>query len=395
MSTTLGNARGAAIAEYDVLGNDELDGLHDLVVLAAQLCDTPAAIVNLIDAERQHSVATAGVSRSVCDAEDSFCARTLELNGPVMVPDASVDPRFADSPYATGELDNIKFYAASPLRTPAGVVIGTLCVYDTVSRTIAPEKLAALDALARRAVDVLELRRNARELARSNEQLAAFAGQVSHDLRNPLTGIRGFLEVALDEPHLADQPAVRQPLERAWKSAQRMTTMVDDLLKYAALGSQLRRDRVHLGDVCKDALADLSAQTARTQATITTGFLPVVTGDRTQLRAVLQNLLANALKFTRPGQSPIVHISAAQVGDQWRVTVDDRGPGVPEKLREAVFGLLERGEKDDVPGTGIGLATCARIIEAHGGRTGIADSTGGGASVWFTLPTDSDDRATA
>ena len=394
MSTDLGKAREATIAQYDVLGQPEVEGLHDLVLLAAQLFDVPDALVNLIDNHHQHSVAAATSSTTVCEAKDSMCARSITLPGTVVISDAAADPRFATLPHVNGQLSNIRFYAASPLVTPAGVTIGTLCIFDTAPRHLPAAKVEALEALARRVVEVLELRRSARELSRSNEQLTAFAGQVSHDLRNPLTGIRGFLEMAVDEPALADHPAVRRPLERALVSAHRMTTMIEDLLEYASLGGQLRQDSVALAEICQNVLADLAAEQQRVAATVTVGFLPVVNGDPTQLRSVLQNLVANALKFHQPGRNPVVHIHATRVFEHWHVAVDDNGPGVPPALRNGVFELMDRGEQTQVPGTGIGLATCARVVEAHGGRIGIEESPAGGASVWFTLPIDDADRAT-
>ena len=128
-----------------------------------------------------------------------MCNLVLRESGPVIVPDARLDPRFRDNPFVTGDLGRVRFYATHQLITPESVVIGTLCVFDEVSRTLTPEQESSLAALAERVVDLLELEVRTRELSdslaelrqvqseleRSNEQLAAFAGQVSHDLRQP------------------------------------------------------------------------------------------------------------------------------------------------------------------------------------------------------------------
>jgi signal transduction histidine kinase len=115
------------------------------------------------------------------------------------------------------------------------------------------------------------------------------------------------------------------------------------------------------------------------------GDLPRVTGDATQLGVVLQNLLANAAKFTVKGEPPEVEVSGRRVGDVWRVEVADRGRGVPEDHRGRVFEPLVRVDKSEA-GIGIGLATCRRVIGAHGGTIGLDPRPGGGTVAWFELP---------
>jgi signal transduction histidine kinase len=114
--------------------------------------------------------------------------------------------------------------------------------------------------------------------------------------------------------------------------------------------------------------------------------LPVVCGDRTQLRAVLQNLVANAVKFTRPLRAPRVTVTAPPVESGWRLEVADNGPGVPAAERERVLEPMVRGSGTEVDGTGLGLAICARVVQAHGGTMGLTDGPDGGACVWLELP---------
>ncbi len=104
-----------------------------------------------------------------------------------------------------------------------------------------------------------------------------------------------------------------------------------------------------------------------------------------QLRAVMQNLVANSAKFTRPGEPARIEVQAGVCGDRWRIEVVDHGLGVPPEDRERVFAPLARAH-EDVEGHGIGLATVRRIVEAHRGHIGIAETDGGGATVWIELP---------
>lgn len=393
--------RVAQIGEYQVITRPPRSDLVALVEIAAQVAQVPLATINLITDTHQHQIATAGFDAAVCAREDSMCNAVLHEPAPVVLEDASKDPRFADNPFVTGEIGDVRFYATHQLRTPKGVVIGTLCVFDTEPRTITDEQEHALKALADRVVDLLELELRTRELTatvqqlqdtqaelqRSNEQLAAFAGQVSHDLRNPLTAVSMALRMLSDE--LADEesgqrePGLQYLLARAISGAGRMQSLIDDLLAFARLGGELQRKPVDLSAVMRDVAEDLS--TALEGATLDVDPLPVVTGDPVQLRAVLQNLVANAAKFTRPGEKAHITVCADKDDGMWRVEVVDRGIGVPAGQRHRVFQPLARVD-DPVEGSGIGLTTCRRIVEAHGGRIGLDESPHGGTTAWFELP---------
>ncbi|MEP9365647.1 GAF domain-containing sensor histidine kinase [Nocardioides sp. CN2-186] len=372
--------RVAEIGKYRILTEPPRADLLALVEVAAQVARVPMATINLITDTEQYQVATHGFDASVCRREDSMCNVVLHAGAPVVVPDASQDPRFADNPFVTGVIGDVRFYATHQLVTPEDVVIGTLCVFDVEPRTITDEQEHALAALADRVVDLLELELRTRELKRSNEQLAAFAGQVSHDLRNPLTAVTMSLAMIGDE---ADDPELGFLVSKALGGAERMQSLIDDLLAYARVGAELQRVPVDLAAVMTDVREDLAGPLA--DATVVVGDLPTVTGDPVQLRAVLQNLLANAAKFTRPGEPAHIEVDGTLIGERWRIEVCDRGPGIPDDQQERVFQPLAR-VNEDVEGSGIGLSTCRRIVEAHGGRIGLTNAPYGGTCAWFELP---------
>lgn len=390
MSIAQDVTRREAIAGYGVVGAPPEPDLEALVQIAATICGVPTAVINIIDDRFQHQIAAVGMQAADCAREDSMCAIVLADPGTVVVHDARVDPRFADNPFVTGTIAHVRFYASSPLVTPAGVAIGTLCVFDDVTGELTPAHSQALDLLAHQVVDVLELRRITRELEASNEQLENFASQVSHDLRNPLTALTGFIELAADSPELVNAPRASRALARAESAASRMNAMIADLLDYARVGgAALRRGDVELEDVVRAVLEDMDAALTETGARVMVDASLTVRGDSTLLRVLLQNLVANAVKFSAAsGAAPLIEIQAEELPGSWRLSVGDNGPGVAEDQRERVFELMERAGVQEVPGLGIGLATCRRIVEAHGGRIGIDESDLGGASVWVVLPRD-------
>lgn len=380
--------RDAELRAYELIDQPPPQALAPIVDAAAALCDAEAAAVHLITGTEQ--VRIAGPELAPVPKGASFCGRVIELPGPVYVTeDARVDPVLRDSPFATGEIGAVASYAARHLVGESGTVIGTLCVFDARVLTIERHQLEALDHLGTAVMKVLEAHRRqvelqqalARivaghvELRRSNLDLAEFAGQVSHDLKTPLTALTMGLELldgSSEDPEL---------VASALRSALRMRDLIDSLLDYAVIGGQLAPRPVDLGTLAAEVVDDLGLD----DSVVELGPLPRTHGNAVQLRALLQNLVANAVKFAGAVRDPRVVVSGDTGDGVVRVTVDDNGPGVPPARRRAVFEKLERGDAS-VEGRGIGLATCARIVAAHGGRIGVDDAPTGGARFWFELP---------
>ncbi|HWJ07797.1 MAG TPA: GAF domain-containing sensor histidine kinase, partial [Nocardioides sp.] len=368
-------AADEAIARYRALDEPGGRDLQALVELAALVCGVPNAAINLITRDQQHQVAAAGIDPSVCSRDDSMCAVVLDDPEPVVAPDASLDPRFATNPFVSGEIDMVRFYASAPLVTPDGTTIGRLCVFDDEPHELASARAAVLQVVAERVVDVLELRLRSRqlelsmealtrtqdELTRSNELLGLFAGQVSHDLRSPLTAILANTELLATEPAVSSDPAVSELVTATHDAGRRMAGLIDTILGYARVGSGLRLAPVRLDAVLDDVLDDLAPVVVSRSALVRRDPLPEVVGDATQLYTVLQNLVSNALKFTPPGRVPEVRVGAEADGADgapgpdgagWRITVTDNGRGVPAGDRERLFALHARGDRS-VQGSGI------------------------------------------
>jgi signal transduction histidine kinase len=223
------------------------------------------------------------------------------------------------------------------------------------------------------------------ELQRSNEHLTLFAGQVSHDLRTPLTAILANAEM------LASEPVVKGDDDLAWmvdgiaRAAHRMNRMIEQMLDYAREGGAPAIGVSDLGRVVEVVLADLAPLVAESEAVVTVSPLPTLPADADQLYAVVLNLVSNAIKFARPEVPPQVSICAERRDDRWRMTVADNGIGVAPERREAMFVLFARADKR-IDGSGIGLAAAKRVVAAPGGRMGMDDAPGGGTTVWFELP---------
>ncbi len=376
--------RAAEIERMDVVHHAPRNELLAIVELAALVCGTSMATINLIDDVAQHQIATFGFAASVCSREDSMCAHVLDEETPIVVADASLDPRFMDNPFVTGEIGHVRFYASHKLVTLSGITIGTLCVFDESPRELDGPQVGALATLAERIVDVLELGWRSRQLAASNERLSSFAGRVSHDLKTPLATLSMSLGLLREQLSAGiDAEGAYRLLERAIDGSHRMAAMIDDVLSYASLGGGLSVAPVILDDVLDEVLAELEVPLA--DAVVTRSQLPVVSGDRTQLHSLLQNLLDNASKYRDPQRQLTLDVSAVEHDGRWRVLVADNGRGVPEGERERVFEPRVRLYADG-SGSGIGLDTCRRVVQAHGGTIELLETPGGGVTIAFELP---------
>ena len=227
----------------------------------------------------------------------------------------------------------------------------------------------------------LELRND--ELERSNEDLERFAYAAAHDLKAPLSRV----EMALTAAPPAEGSA-GELLEIARRGAARMRGLIEDLLAFASVGRDAGQVAlVDLDEVLDQVLVDLEPAIHAAGAVVERSPLPAIEGHRSLLVQLLQNVVGNALKFAHEDATLTVRIESTVEAGEVTVRVADSGIGIPPAEREHVFGVFTRLHPDDqYPGSGIGLATCARVVHHHGGRIWIEDGIGTGIAVCFRLP---------
>jgi light-regulated signal transduction histidine kinase (bacteriophytochrome) len=170
--------------------------------------------------------------------------------------------------------------------------------------------------------------------------------------------------------------------------ARRMQELINDLLTYSRVGSRpLELEVVDANEVVDQVIADLGAAIQDSAATVTRGHLPNLRADPRQLHQLFQNLIANAIKFQKPGLAPVVHVSSRATDDNWTLSVSDNGIGIEPQYVERIFMLFQRlHSRAEYPGTGIGLAICKKIVERHGGTIDVHSEPGRGTTFEFTLP---------
>lgn len=243
-------------------------------------------------------------------------------------------------------------------------------------------------AIAAELREAQALREKYRALAQANEELQRFAYVASHDLQEPLRTVSSFTQLLAQRYKGRLDADADEFIDYAVDGANRMQNLIEDLLAYSRVGGQeLKRTPVPLDDVVARVRKALDQTINETEASIEHDPLPVVWGDRSQIEQLLQNLVANALKFRRPDARPSVRVFARRATGSWEVSVKDNGIGISPVHQGRIFVIFQRlHPRDQYPGTGIGLAICQRIVELHGGRIWVESSPGLGSTFHFTLP---------
>jgi len=231
------------------------------------------------------------------------------------------------------------------------------------------------------------LAEQARELARSNADLEQFASVASHDLQEPLRMVASYTQLLGKRYRNRLDEDADEFMGFIVDGALRMQRLINDLLTFSRVGSRGKGFQpVDLATSVAQVRINLRAAIDESGARISTGTLPVVNADATQMEQLLQNLIGNAIKF-RKGPAPSVHIDARREDAAWRITVQDDGIGIDARYAERIFVIFQRlHTAAEYPGTGIGLAICKKIVERHGGQIGVHSTPGEGASFSFTLP---------
>lgn len=240
--------------------------------------------------------------------------------------------------------------------------------------------------------DELALRRYAQELKRSNSELQEFAYAASHDLQEPLRKIQAFGERLNNKCYDALDETGRHYLERMVDASTRMRRLIDDLLSYSRVNSKTTSFLpVELSAVVADVLSDLEPRIVAEDAKIRVGDLPAIEADPGQMHQLFLNLIANSLKFRRPGVTPSIsiegNIEVGESGAMVRIAVTDNGVGFEPRHAERIFGMFERLHgRDEFDGTGVGLATCRKIAERHSGELTAWGEPDAGAVFTLLLP---------
>ncbi len=260
-----------------------------------------------------------------------------------------------------------------PTRAADQLVDGWIAVVSDITEQVQQEK---------------RLRETNQRLARANEDLSHFAFAASHDLQEPLRMIAAYSQLLIKGYPGPVGEEASACIRFITDGTTRMQQLLTGLLAYTRLigkGEEPAVSTVDLGSAFRKALENCRTGIEESHASITSDPLPAVEGYEPHFVELFQNLIGNALKY-RSQQPPRVHVSAAVVDGAWRLAVSDNGIGIEPEFHQQIFGVFKRLHGRNIPGTGIGLAICQRIVERYGGRIWVESEKDRGATFYFTLP---------
>lgn len=380
--------RLAALRELRVLDTPDEERFDRITRIAGDLFQVPIALVSLIDTDRQWFKSKVGLTVGQTPRTISFCGHAILADTPLIVEDALADERFADNPLVTGA-PGIRFYAGMPLKSGAGLRLGTLCLIDRAPRRFAAadaHRLADLAAWAERELNL------SHEIDRAvAEMRETFVRLVSHELRTPVTGIVGALD--LIRSGIAAGQNIKTLARIATDGAGQLNRIVDDIVEIAEFDAKhrdLAPTRIELPLLIEAAMASFaeSAQAQQIHLREDLRGATFVTASSKALVRILRSLLDNAIRFSPPGASVVVATLPAD-GDMIRISVEDSGPGVPADYIPRLFLPFVQADAADNRarnGCGVSLAISRRLATAMGGRLGYEPRPGGGSRFFLDLP---------
>jgi light-regulated signal transduction histidine kinase (bacteriophytochrome) len=278
---------------------------------------------------------------------------------------------------------------STPIFASTGKVLGTLAEYYPEERVPKPADDFLEEIVTRTAAIIIERRQAEEELRRMNVDLTHFAYAASHDLQEPLRMVMSYTQLLARENKGRLDPRSEQFIAYAVQGAHRMEALLRDLREYWSVNEQTieRLIPVDANQSLEAALGLLQMPIQDSSAVVTHDLLPTVMAEELPLTLLFQNLIGNAIKYHQPEAAPRIHVSARESARVIEFSVRDNGIGIEAEHLETIFAPFKRLHGHEVPGTGLGLAMCQKIVERYGGRIWVESSFGEGSTFRFTIPT--------
>ncbi len=400
--------RLAALREYRILDTLPEQSFDDLTSVASIICETPIALVSLVDENRQWFKSRVGIDAEETPRDLAFCAHAIHERSVLVVNDTLEDARFADNPLVTGD-PKIRFYAGAPLVEPQGHALGTICVIDRVPRELSVEQSGALESLSRQVVAQLELRKrihdlqqvgasllDAREMAEdASRTKSRFLTHMSHELRTPLNSIIGFSNILLKDATTALGEKRANYVQRIATNGSHLLKLINnilDLSRIEAGKTELHRETFEVAELVRELVSQVEPLVAEgeNELEVRISDAGTLSSDRTRLSQCLLNLLSNACKFTRNGQIRLVVSRGVLQGkESVRFEVADTGIGMDVEQQAQLFeefAMASSRDRGHVEGTGLGLAITRRICRLLDGDIEVDSEPGKGSTFVISVP---------
>ncbi len=389
-------ARLRELLDLQILDTEPEAEFDEIAILASEICQTPIALVSLIDSDRQWFKSQLGVSVGSTPRAVSFCHHVVAQNKTMVIPNALEDPRFKDLPFVTSD-QNIRFYAGSPLITQNGYSIGTLCVLDRKPRILSDRQVNALEALSRNIIRILELRRQNEKMKDLAEQisrreilmiesakmssLGQMAGGIAHEINNPLTIISLYgtkIKDMIGAGKFNDVKALDYA-NRIQETTQRIAKIIRGMRDFCGDGAKGPFQKVKVRGLIEETLAYCNEKKSRLGIDINLVQLDQeleLECRPVQISQVILNLLNNACDALAAADTKRIEIEVRESNGQIQIQLHDTGSGIPVEAQDKIFQPFFT-TKEVGQGIGLGLSISKGIIESHKGTLTFRSSPAG------------------
>ncbi len=379
---------------YNILVTGEEKDFNDLTVLASAICQTPIALINLIDEKNNDLHTQTGTTITKRDFENSFAVHSLLNNQDItVVEDLTQDERFDNKPFVLGK-EEITFYAGVPLINDEGYVLGSLCVIDSQSKTLTLKQIDALKIIARQIVDKLELRKKAivsaetiRELRDSNLFMQKFAAMAAHDIKNPLSSILLSAQSLKSRLEKLNDERCGKLVDLNISSTQRLMGLLGDMLEYSKKPALLlaKKEDIDLTELLRIIISMVNTPD-NFEIRLPEG-LHSLNVSIVAIQQIFINLLTNAIRYNDKDRG-VVTITFRQDDQNYYFEVADNGIGIAEAYHEKIFNnsfTLKITDRYEQKGSGIGLSTVKELVKALNGKISVSSVPGRGTTFFISI----------
>lgn len=388
-----------ALYAYDILDTPAEKEFDEITQLAAMICNTPIALITLIDKDRQWFKSKVGIEEQETPRDVAFCSHAILQNELMQVPNALQDERFADNPFVSNGL-GVRFYAGYPLTTSEGLNLGTLCVVDTQPRLLSEEQKFALQILSKQVAEKIEMRLKNKQLDFQKELLQKqldfqkkVFSLIAHDVRSPLISMYGIATLLIEEAINPDE--AKNSAQKIQKDIQNALHVLDHILAWGKLQQSSSGINPRIENFAlKEYLTPIfEFKITRAQEKgINFNYCikncpPTIQSDPFLLGSIIRNLLNNAIKFTPKGGSVSCEIS--QEHQNLKIVVKDTGIGMSEEVQHSFWtgvGVVSRKGTDNEQGSGSALQLLRTFIYLLGGKIHLESQENQGTTFTVLLP---------
>lgn len=380
-----------ALYKYEILDTESEKAFDELTELASEICDTPIALISLIDPNRQWFKSRVGLNAEETSRDIAFCAHAINYEGLFEINDTLKDIRFKDNPLVSSD-PNIRFYAGAPLITPEGFAIGTICAISDKPKKLNEHQVKAMQILSREVISQLELRQKVKELHEANDRKTEFLSGLSHEMYTPLNSIVSFCQLMLHN-ELGDIPEQYLTyIKQMDISGKRLLGSVNSIIDIC----QVEDGNFEL-DVKSTNVTDLFSYIKTTSKSLALAKLIEVNFklsfnnvthimiDGARLSQVILNLISNSIKFSAAKQA--ISVNVILNNEHMLIAVKDKGQGIASKDIPFLFQKFQRvANNNKTEGLGVGLVMAKYLVDLMHGDINLTSEPNVGTLVKVKIP---------